>query len=226
MAVLLSFTMESGDTAAIRARIDRIRRLADDDEGVTEYYEAACLAQSVIHDTLGGSHPVMAALVNSVNSRHYEKARAAARTVVALYDEGALKSPRLTIAGEIEGDILDLAEGQAQAAERNRDSSQKLIQLAIAAFLAGAALEDALRRLCEAHGVGYDSQTSTISKLQAALYQPSKQIEFISRSESKHVIAWGDTRNKADHGKFADITQTEVVAMILGVRSLIEKHLP
>ena len=90
----------------------------------------------------------------------------------------------------------------------------------------GASLEDALRRLCDARGIGYDAERSTISKLQGALFQPSKQIEVISQSENKHITAWGDTRNKADHGRFDEITHTEVVSMILGVRSFIEKHLP
>src|SRR5262249_33739170 len=91
--------------------------------------------------------------------------------------------------------------------------------------LAGASLEDALRRLCDARGIKYDPQRTSISKLQAALFQPSKQIEVISSSENKQITVWGDTRNKADHGRFGDITHTEVVAMVLGVRAFIA-HLP
>ena len=52
-----------------------------------------------------------------------------------------------------------------------------------------------------------------------------KQIEMISLSENKHITAWGDTRNKADHGRFDEITSVEVVGMVTGVRALIEKHL-
>ena len=67
----------------------------------------------------------------------------------------------------------------------------------------------------------YDAQRTSISKLQAVLFQPSKQIEVISASENKQITAWGDTRNKADHGRFSEITHTEVVAMVMGVaRSL------
>ena len=98
--------------------------------------------------------------------------------------------------------------------------------LAIAAFLSGAAIEDALRRLCDAKGIVYDTHKSSLSKLQAGLYQPSKQIEIISQSENKHITAWGDTRKKADHGKFNEITQTEVMATIIGARDFVEKHLP
>jgi hypothetical protein len=191
-----------------------------------ENYEAATLAQSVLHDTVGGSHPLMAALDDALKAGHYHRVVAAARSVVTLYDDGALRSPRLVIAHEIETDILAIAQGQVEAAEKSIDAMHKHLQLAIAAFLSGASLEDALRRLCDTRGIEYDPQRTSISKLQAALFQPSKQIEVISTSENKQITAWGDTRNKADHGRFGDITHTEVVAMVLGIRAFIDRHLP
>ena len=217
--------MGEDEKTLIKTRIDRIRRLSGVGAGTKEFYEAASLAQSVVYDTVGGSHPIMAALENALKSADWQRAVAASRAVVALYDEGALRSPRLTIAREIEGDILDIAQAQAEAAELSKEAAHKQAQLGIAAFLAGASLEDALRRLCDARGLAYDAQRTSISKLQAALYQPSNQNEVISQSENKHITAWGDTRNKADHGRFDDITHTEVVSMILGVRSFVEKHL-
>ena len=171
---------------------------------------------------------IMATLEDALRSPEAEwpKCLAAAKAVVTLYEDGALHSPRLTIAREIEGDVLGLAEAQAKAAELAKDTAHKQVHLAIGAFLAGAAIEDALRRLCDAHGAAYDPQKATISKFQAALYQPSNKIEFISQSENKQITAWADTRNKADHAKFDEITQTELVTMIIGVRGFIEKHLP
>ena len=218
--------METHEDAAIKARIDRIRRLVGPDEGSTECFEAASLAQSVLHDTVGGSHPLMVVLQDALKSADWARAVAGSRCVVTLYYEGALKSPRLAIAREIEGDLLDIAQRQAQAVEISKDAVEKQVHLAIAAFLAGASLEDALGRLCDARGMAYDTQRASISKLQAVLYQPSKQVEVISQSENKQITAWGDTRNKADHAKFGEITHTEVVSMILGVRSFIERHLP
>jgi hypothetical protein len=218
--------MATSENPAIRTRIERIRRLCGSDQGSTEYFEAASLAQSILHDTIGGSHPLMSTLDSALRSADWSRALAASRGVVALYEEGSLKSPRLAIAREIEGDILDIAQAQVQAAETSRDSTQKQLQLAIAAFLAGASLEDALRRLADARGIAYDTQRTSVSKLQAVLFQPSKQIEVISTSENKQITAWGDTRNKADHGRFGEIAHTEVVAMVLGVRAFIERHLP
>ena len=214
------------DEAGIKARIERIRKLAVEDSDSQRFYEAASIAQSVVHDTAGTGHPLMRALEESVKSGDWTKVLGACRGVLALYDDGALPSPRLRIAHEIEGTVLDIAQGQAQAAEVAQDSVSKQLGLAIASFLAGAALEDALRRICDANSVAYDAQRTSIAKLQAALYQPSKQAELITQSDNKQITAWGDTRNKADHGKFSEITQTEVVTMIMGVRGFIDKYLP
>jgi hypothetical protein len=218
--------MAANENPAIRGRIDRIRSLSAEDQGSTEYFEAAFLAQSVLYDTVGGSHPLMAALDSALKAADWSRAVAASRSVIALYDQGSLQSPRLAIAHEIEGDLLDIAQAQVAAAETSKDAAQKQVQLGIAAFLGGASLEDALRRLCDARGIAYDAQRSSISKLQSVMFQPSKQIEVISASENKQITAWGDTRNKADHGRFSEITHTEVLAMVLGVRSFIDKHLP
>ena len=184
------------------------------------------LSKAVIHDTLGGNHPLMEVFAHALKSDYWFDAFAASRSVLALYDQGGLSSPRLEIAHEIEGDILDIAQGQVEASETNCDASHKQLQLGIAAFLAGAALEDALRRLCDANGINYNQQRTSISNLQTVLYQPSKQIEMISQSENKQITAWGDTRNKADHGRFSEITHSEVLSMVIGVRGFIDKYLP
>ena len=183
------------------------------------------LSQTLVYDTLGTNHPLMKVLDHALKSKNWFDAFAASRSVVTLYEKGGLSSPRLAIAHEIEGDILDIAQEQVEASEGNTDATHKQLQLGIAAFLAGAALEDALRRLCDASGISYPQRTS-ISILQTALYQPSKQIEVISGSENKQITSWGDTRNTADHGRFSEITHSEVLSMVIGVRGFIDKHLP
>lgn len=217
--------MNQKELSTIQGRVDRIRQLTGEENGIAEYYEAVSIAQSVVHDTVGGSHPVMHALEKSLSDKDWSKAIGASRAVITLYEQGSLKSPRLSIAAEIETDLLVTAQTQAQAAEKNTDQDSKTIQIAIAAFLTGSALEDALRRLCDANQLPYDVSNSSISKLQSALYQPSNQIEVISSSDNKQITAWGDTRNKATHGKFKELTLTEVVTMIMGAQSFIDRHL-
>ena len=172
--------MRTPEEIAITNRIALIRELVDDSHGLTEFFEAANLAISVLHDTVGGSHPLFGTLDDALKKAHWEQAVAAARTVATLYDQGVLKSPRLRIAHEIEGDLLDIAQTQVTAAEKNGDAAQKQTQLAIAAFLAGATLEDAMRRLCDARSIPYDAQKTSLAKLQMALYQPSTGISIFA----------------------------------------------
>ena len=208
----------------IEKLVERIRELSEGQSPI-RFKTVIGLSQMVLCDTVGTSHPLMKVLDHALVSDDEAAGFFASKTVVELFDEGVLISPRLAIAHEIEGDILDIAQKQVEASEGNTDATHKQLQLGIAAFLAGAALEDALRRLCDASGISYPQRTS-ISILQTALYQPSKQIEVISGSENKQITSWGDTRNTADHGRFSEITHSEVLSMVIGVRGFIDKHLP
>lgn len=214
------------DLEKLRPSVEQIRRLSGDGQGGLEWLEAATLAQTVLHDSVGGSHPLNATIRSALDKTDHSVARAAARALVTAFDQGRLVSSRLLIAHELESNLLDLAQAQVSEAEKAGDGPTKTLRLAISAFLAGAALEDALRRLCDANQLRYDPQRSSLSKLQSALYQPSNQIEVITSSENKQITAWGDTRNNADHGKFADLGFADVLSMVIGVRGFIDKHLP
>ena len=213
------------ENTRIEKLIEKIRELSESRSQI-RLNTMIGLSQMVLCDTVGTSHPLMKVLDHALESGDVAAGFFASKTVAELFDEGVLISPRLAIAHEIEGDILDIAQRQVEAAERNTDATHKQLQLAIATFLAGAALEDALRRLCDANGISYNPQRTSISGLQTALYQPSKQIEVISGSENKQITAWGDARNKADHGRFSEITQPEAQSMVIGVQGFINDHLP
>ena len=214
------------ENTKIKNLIEKIRYLSGEGREWVENLEAVSLAQWVVHDTVGGNHPLMTALDEALKSGDWSNTVAASRSVITVYDEGGLSSPRLAIAHEIEGDILDIAQKQVDASEKNTDATHKQLQIGIAAFLAGAALEDVLRRLCDANSINYNPQRTSISGLQTALYQPANQIEVVSGSENKQITSWGDTRNTADHGRFSEITRSEVLSMVIGVRGFIDKHLP
>jgi len=210
----------------IKSRVGEIRRLSNDNQGSTAWFEAANLALSVLHDTVGGSHPLMSGVRDALSKADYQRAVAAARAVITLYDGGGLTSPRLAIAHELEGDLLEIAQQQVQRAEAATEPEVKTVHLGIAAFLAGAALEDGLRRLCDAHGLAYDAQRTSVAKLLAVLYQPSSGIAVITASDNKQITAWGDVRNKADHGKLSQLTHSEVLATVIGVRGFLDRHMP
>lgn len=219
------------ENTEIQNRIEKIRDLIGEKGGKKELLEAISLARSIVYDIRGDNHPLMGDLDKALQllyMRHSSPvpAIAACSSVITLHEVGGLSSPRLEIAHEIEGDILDIAQKQVEASERNTDTTHKQLQLGIAAFLAGAALEDALKRLCDANSINYNPQRTSISGLQTALYQPANQIEVVSGSENKQITSWGDTRNTADHGRFSEITRSEVLSMVIGVRGFIDRHLP
>src|SRR4030095_8844133 len=89
---------------AMKKRVGSIRELVEGD--LKSQYEAAALATAVLYDTVGGSHPLAAALRNALEKSDSTSGVAAASAVVRLYDEGRLQSPRLAIAHEIEGSLL------------------------------------------------------------------------------------------------------------------------
>ena len=215
--------MESAKNTGKGALIERIRDLIENKDIADPlvYHEIDALVRSVLYDTLGANHPLMA----NRDGEDFFKFVAAGRGVIHLYETDELRSQPLAIAHEIEGDILDIAEERLKASENSEEPTQKQLLLAIAAFLTGAALEDALRRMCDARGLDYDRQHSTICKLSSLLYQPKEGIKVITVSENDYLTAWAKTRNNADHGHFNEITQKEVKGMIDGVRGFIDKHL-
>jgi hypothetical protein len=84
-------------TEVIKSHVAEIRRLSTDDQGSTAWFEAANLALSVLHDTVGGGHPLMVAIRDALNKADYARAVAAARAVITLCNSGGLTSPRLAI---------------------------------------------------------------------------------------------------------------------------------
>src|SRR5471032_350056 len=96
----------------LRPRIEKIAVLTGGSCSGTDPFEAGALALTVLHDTVGSAHPLMAEIRNALESRDWNRSKTGALTVVTLFNEGGLQSPRLAIAHEIEGSLLDIAEVQ------------------------------------------------------------------------------------------------------------------
>jgi hypothetical protein len=95
-------------SALLKKRVERIKFLTSSRQGAHEYLEAGGLALTVIHEAVGGSHPLSAVFENVLKSKDWAGTAAASRALVTLYEQGGLKSPRLAIAHEIEGTLLIL----------------------------------------------------------------------------------------------------------------------
>ncbi|MCK4324583.1 MAG: hypothetical protein KAW89_08645 [Armatimonadetes bacterium] len=125
---------------------------------------------------------------------------------------GYLFDLRELLAAEVFDDLLEMAEYLIE----------KDYHLP-AASIAGAVLEDALRRLCDKTNVTW-SGDSSISKLNKALYKA----QAYDKVQSGEIRTWGTLRNQVDHHDFRrpeDVDAKHVKRMVAGIRDFILKHL-
>jgi len=118
------------------------------------------------------------------------------------FDAGLLFDLRALIAADILGDFVEQAE--------------QLLAVGYhvpAASLAGAIVEDLLRKLCEKHGVSVPASTK-IDRLNADLAKASVYDKLVQ----KRITALADIRNNADHGHFDKFTREDVEDMVKWVK--------
>jgi len=88
-----------------------------------------------------------------------------------------------------------------------------------AAVLAGAVLEDGLRKLCVSKGLTLPPQP----KLDLMNAELAKAGAY-NKLQQKRITALADLRNSAAHGKWTEFTASDVEAMIRDVRAFMEAH--
>jgi hypothetical protein len=89
-----------------------------------------------------------------------------------------------------------------------------------AASLAGAVLEDTLRKLCNSKNVTYP----TLTKIDSLNVELAK-IGLYDKLIQKEITAKADIRNNADHGHFAKFKKEDVEAMIKWIRRFCSDYL-
>lgn len=119
------------------------------------------------------------------------------------FEAGVLFDMRALISAELLGDFIE--------------QSEKLLLAGYyipAASLAGAVLEDTLRKLCEKHQISFPDSTKidhlNIDLARAAVYDKLVQ---------KRITALADIRNNADHGHFDKFTKADVEDMVKWIRN-------
>lgn len=116
---------------------------------------------------------------------------------------------RALVTAELLGDFLDQAEylvGEGYHVP--------------AASLAGAVLEDTLRKLCARHEVPFVEKTK-IDRLNADLAKAGIYNTLVQ----KRITALADIRNNADHGRFDEFTKDDVVDMVKWARKFAADYL-
>jgi len=89
-----------------------------------------------------------------------------------------------------------------------------------AASLAGAVLEDTLRKLCDKKNISYPDNTK-IDTLNIALAKANVYDKLVQ----KEITAKADLRNNADHGNFGKIKPDDVADMIKWIGRFIRDYM-
>jgi hypothetical protein len=143
------------------------------------------------------------------NPYHLADCRAVARAAQNDFKKGFLFDLRAVIEAELLGDFIDQAQHLLDT--KHKDP---------AASLAGAVLEDTLRKLCDRHKIPYPPKTA-IGTLNAELAKKGVYNNLVQ----KLVTAYADIRNNADHGFFSKYSDQDVAEMIKWVRRFAADYL-
>lgn len=125
------------------------------------------------------------------------------------FDAGLLFDMRALITAEVFADFIEQAEHLLASG-----------YFVPAASLAGAVLEDTLRKLCEKNGIAIPDSTK-IDRLNADLARANVYDKLVQ----KRITALADIRNNADHGQFDKFRREDVEDMVKWVRSFTADHL-
>ena len=162
------------------------------------------------------------------DSEHFTQLRRLAEDKVSAHHSGFLAN----VAGVIEAayrdfksDLLFDTETRVRAELLDDFLSQAEGLLAdkahvAAVSLGGAVLEDTLRKLCDRVPVTYDEKTS-IEVLNVALVKAGAYDKLVQ----KQVTAHADLRNKADHGRFAEVTAGDAGDFLRWLRRFVTERL-
>jgi hypothetical protein len=126
------------------------------------------------------------------------------------YADGFLVEIRFLVRAELLDDFLTQA-----------DALLKQGYFVPAASVAGAVLEDTLRKLCDKNAVVYDPAKSNLNILNAELARAGVYDKLVQ----KRITAEADLRNSADHGQFAKVKSEDVEDMVSWIRRFVEDHL-
>lgn len=167
-----------------------------------------CLRQA-----FGAEHDYAGEFQSAVENRAYRQCVEAGLGILrgALEDveQGNLDNLRKLVVAEVFSDFL----GQA---EHLLDNDYK----APAASLAGAVLENGLRSLAERKGIP-TKDTDNLSALNNKIAAKG----IYNRLQQRKFDTWTEVRNAADHGRFDDFADSDVDALIKGVRDFLATEL-
>jgi hypothetical protein len=95
-----------------------------------------------------------------------------------------------------------------------------------AAVMAGAVLDQHVRRLCEKHGIAttFDKDGDTVPKKLDAMNNEVAKYYANGKQDQKEITPLAGIRNEAAHGHFDKFDARQVEGMILGIRGFINRN--
>jgi hypothetical protein len=151
----------------------------------------------------------LAEMQNSSDSMHMMFVLGVIKAAFQDFQSGLL----FEIESRIRADVLDDFIEQAEYLTKERCHPA-------AASLAGAVLEDTLRKMCERNGISYPEKTK-IDTLNATLAKAKVYDKLVQ----KQITAYADLRNNADHGHFDKLRTEDVEDLIRWLRRFVTEHL-
>jgi len=145
----------------------------------------------------------------SLNSYYYRDCFGILQAAMRDFSRGLLFEVRNLVAAELFVDFLEQAEHLVQNGFH-----------VPAASLAGAVLEDGLRKLSAKANLEVPEKTK-IDRLNADLARAG----VYSKLVQKNITAYADIRNNADHGHFDKFTSSDVESMVAWVGRFLTEHL-
>ena len=145
----------------------------------------------------------------STNSYYFAHCVGVVEAAQRDFETGMLFDMRALITAEVLGDFIEQAEALLDAGYH-----------IAAASLAGAILEDTLRKLCDKYGITIPA-TTKIDRLNAEL----ARVEVYNKLVQKRITALADIRNNADHGHFDEFAKSDVEDMVKWIRGFAADYL-
>ncbi len=122
---------------------------------------------------------------------------------------GYLTDVRTLVSAEVFTDFLEMAEHLHENGYKDP-----------AASLAGAVLEDGLRKIASKNGITVKEKDDLSS-----LNRRNADGGVYNRLTQKKLQVWADIRNNADHGHFGEYSAEDVQDMIRGIQALLADYL-
>jgi len=145
---------------------------------------------------------------NNENYYHIKRALGILKAAKDDFENGYLFETQVLIQAEVFDDFLEQAEHLLSNGYHEP-----------AAVIAGAVLEDGLRKLCSRRGISLPAKPS-IDPMNVALAKGGAYTSLVQ----KRITALADLRNKAAHGKWSEFSKEDVKEMLAQVRHFMEQH--